>query len=114
MAQAANAIQAANEYPSIERIRQKLGTGSSTTIANHLKQWKAEHMPTVVDAPKTTLPMPLLTQLQSFWDELRQSAQSEFKNKETVYQNKITALNETLSSQASTLGDSKKKSDEQQ
>jgi len=57
--------------------------------------------------------MPLLTQLQSFWDELKHSAQQTFEHKETTYQNKNTALNETLSSQAAVLDDAKKKSEEQ-
>jgi len=107
VAQAANAIQAANEYPSIDRIRQKLGTGSSTTIANHLKQWKAEHMPSVVDVPKTTLPMPLLSQLQSFWDELRNSAQKAFEEKEAHYQQQIKSLTAKLAAHDSELEDAK-------
>ncbi len=69
-------------------------------------------MPSVVDVPKTTLPVPLLTQLQSFWDELRQSAQGEFENKETTYHNKIASLNKTLASQTEALNNAKAKSEE--
>ena len=93
VAQAANAIQTASEYPTIDRIRQKLGTGSNSTIAAHLKQWKLEYMPTVSGIQKTTLPTALVSQLQSMWDELRASAKSEFDTLERAYKAEIASLN---------------------
>ncbi len=92
VAQAANAIQATNKYPTIDLVRQKLGTGSNSTIAAHLKQWKSAHMPTVSGVQKTTIPPELVSQLQSFWEELRASAKSEFDPIETDYKDQIESL----------------------
>ena len=39
-------------HPSIQKVREVLGTGSNSTIAEHLKNWHRE----LNDAPKTVLP----------------------------------------------------------
>jgi chromosome segregation ATPase len=53
--------------PSIQRIREHLGTGSNSTIAEHLKQWQQE----LTAAPQTALlpavPAAVLTALEAFW-----------------------------------------------
>ncbi|WP_422452139.1 DNA-binding protein [Endozoicomonas sp. ALC066] len=36
-------LKAQGENPSIDRVREKLGTGSRTTINNHIKTWKAKN-----------------------------------------------------------------------
>jgi len=72
VAQAASQLQANNQVPTIDRVRQKLGCGSNSTIAAHLKQWKAEHMPYASEVPRSTVPPLLLAQLQSLWQSLQE------------------------------------------
>lgn len=78
VAQAAAQLQADLQTPTIDRVRRKLGSGSNSTIAAHLKQWKAEHMPFASDVPKSTVPPALLAQLQSLWDSLKETAQAQW------------------------------------
>src|SRR5690554_6107206 len=45
VATAADALVGQGEKPSIQRIREQLGTGSPNTIHRHLKQWRATQVP---------------------------------------------------------------------
>lgn len=112
VAQAAKALQEGNELPTIDRIRQKLGTGSNSTIANHLKQWKSEQMPNVIEVPKTTIPTSLVSQLQGLWDELKLSAKEDLVKKTEVFESekaellaKKEASEHKLNMSLSTMGD---------
>ena len=78
VAQAAEQLQADLQTPTIDRVRRKLGSGSNSTIAAHLKQWKAENMPFTSDVPKSTVPPALLAQIQSLWDSLKETAQAQW------------------------------------
>jgi chromosome segregation ATPase len=53
--------------PSIQRVREALGTGSNSTIAEHLKRWQQE----LTEAPRTVLPPSIpeavMTALEAFW-----------------------------------------------
>ena len=64
--------------PSIQRIRETLGTGSNSTIATHLKRWQQEH----ADKPATTLPPSIPEQLvdavEAFWAVAFERAESNF------------------------------------
>lgn len=74
IANAASLILESGENPTIDKVRQKLGSGSNSTIANHLKQWKEENMPTTSMVANTTIPASLLSQIQSLWDNLKEEA----------------------------------------
>lgn len=52
-------LQGQGKSPTIENIRFLLGTGSSTTIAMHLRQWKAQQGATHAIASKEQLPAEL-------------------------------------------------------
>lgn len=74
IANAASLLLESGENPTIDKVRQKLGSGSNSTIANHLKQWKEENMPTTSMVANTTIPASLLSQIQSLWDHLKGEA----------------------------------------
>ena len=46
VATVADALVGQGEKPSIQRIRERLGTGSPNTIHRHLKTWRAAQAPT--------------------------------------------------------------------
>lgn len=75
---AASALAARGETPTIQRIRDYLGSGSNTTIANHLKRWQADR----ADKTATTLPpgMPqaLLPAVEAFWQNAAELAAASF------------------------------------
>lgn len=43
--EAAKAIEAEGENPTIQRVLQRLGTGSPNTIHRHLRSWKEQSAP---------------------------------------------------------------------
>lgn len=87
VANAASILLEKGENPTIDKVRQKIGSGSNSTIANHLKQWKEENMPTTSLVANTTIPANLLSQIQSLWDHLKEEAK---KNVEHT-QNELAA-----------------------
>lgn len=114
VAQAATALQAANEQPTIERIRKKLGSGSNSTIAAHLKQWKTEHMPSVAEVSKTTLPATLLSQIQLLWDSLKDASQAELEQYQTQHKQHVQQSQQTISALQGELAQCKKQLAESQ
>jgi DNA repair exonuclease SbcCD ATPase subunit len=53
VAQAARAIVEAGGQPTIQKIREKLGTGSPNTVLQHLNKWRGSHEV----APTVTMPL---------------------------------------------------------
>ena len=99
VAQAASTIQHQGNNPTIDAVRRILGTGSNTTIATHLKQWRAEHQPAAIALSNTTLPPELLAQVQSLWDGLKcksqeciQALKEEHEQQVSELEGKIKAL----------------------
>ena len=75
VAQAAAALAAAGTNPTVDTVRVALGgTGSKSTIAPMLKQWKAEHEGQVV-AASTGLPADLLEAVRAVHQRLEAAAQ---------------------------------------
>ena len=64
--------------PTIQRIRELLGTGSNTTISDHLKSWQQQ----LADAPKVVLPPAVpetvMAALDAFWTIAVQQADAAF------------------------------------
>lgn len=86
VAQAASTIQHQGNNPTIDAVRRILGTGSNTTIATHLKQWRAEHQPAAMALSNTTLPPELLSQIQSLWDALKAKSQESIQALKEVHE----------------------------
>lgn len=65
--------------PTIQRVREVLGTGSNTTISEHLKRWQQQ----MANAPRAVLPpvVPetVTTAMEAFWKIAVQSAEAAFE-----------------------------------
>lgn len=73
VATAAAAIQAKGENPTVDRVRERLGTGSKGTISPLLKQWKHEQAPFLKEQPNA-LPPDLLNMTHSLWTGMKEKA----------------------------------------
>jgi hypothetical protein len=69
--------------PTIQRVREYLGTGSNTTISEHLKRWQQQ----MAEAPRAVLPPTVpeaVTQaMEAFWKIAVQSAEAAFEKQRT-------------------------------
>ena len=74
VANAAAKVQGYNENPTVDRIREILGTGSKSTIARHLKDWKANNGPI---ANAKGLPPELIAIVTGLWERIQRSAEEE-------------------------------------
>lgn len=65
--------------PTIQRVRELLGTGSNTTISEHLKTWQQQlaETPKIVLLP--TIPEAVATALDAFWKIAVQHAEAAFE-----------------------------------
>lgn len=65
------------KLPTIDNIRQFLGTGSSSTIAPHLRTWRAKQGETQLIASKEKLPEDLVALMKGLWERVLQEAQTQ-------------------------------------
>ncbi len=71
---AAEAINARGENPTVDRVREELGTGSKSTIAPLLKSWRAEFEQ---ETDSITLPRELLKSVKALNDVMQLQAKEE-------------------------------------
>jgi hypothetical protein len=76
---AAVAIHEQGAPPSIQRVRAWLGTGSHSTIAEHLKRWQQEFSETPQLALPPSVPTAVLEALEAFWQVALSQAQTHFQ-----------------------------------
>lgn len=67
--QAAQQLAQQGRQPTVEQVRLILGTGSSTTIANHLRQWHSHQKLTPELAGKEHIPNELLSVVKELWEK---------------------------------------------
>ncbi len=72
--QAALQLLAQGEAPSVQKIREILGTGSHTTIAGHLKNWREDHAQKVIRHLPATLPTELISGMEILWQTAMEKA----------------------------------------
>lgn len=77
IANAADQIIGQGKQPTIELIRNLLGTGSSTTIANHLRSWRAEQEGSTSIAIKENLPQEFISVMKGLWQRLQAHADNQ-------------------------------------
>lgn len=53
--------------PSVQKIRETLGTGSNTTIAGHLKDWRDEYAKKSIHHLPASLPKELISAIEVLW-----------------------------------------------
>ena len=53
--------------PSVQKIREALGTGSNTTIAEHLKTWREEYASKEIHHLPANMPKELISAIEVLW-----------------------------------------------
>lgn len=92
VANAAEELQAKGINPTIEEIRRLLGTGSSSTIAPHLRKWKAYLDETHTIATKEKLPPEFIALMKGLWTHLIEQADAKIAVIENRSLNEITDI----------------------
>jgi len=78
-------LQGQQKHPTVDHIREVLGTGSKSTIARFLREWKARH--SLQNDDDGRLPGDLLGMVKGLWDRLQEKA----VNQATAYQQESDA-----------------------
>jgi chromosome segregation ATPase len=94
IARAATQLVAQGKNPTVEQVRLILGTGSSTTIANHLRQWKANQTSTTLISAKENIPNELIAILKGLWEKVIDHSHEQVKSIEAVHQQILSEAQE--------------------
>jgi chromosome segregation ATPase len=71
--------------PSVQKIREVLGTGSNTTIAGHLKVWREEYAKITIHHLPANMPKELISAFEVLWQVAMEQAQNQLAEyKQTV------------------------------
>jgi chromosome segregation ATPase len=105
--------------PSVQRVRELLGTGSNSTIAEHLKIWREQHAAKKVHHLPASLPPELIASFETLWQTAMEHAEKHLtdvkealeKQEEELTQEKIVA-DKTISDLKSQLDSLNQKMDE--
>lgn len=102
VARVAQQLMSQGEFPSVQKIRSRLGTGSNTTINTHLKAWQAQ---LVAKKPSPVLPesVPedLMNPLDEFWTLALAKAEANYQKFKEEMEAKVLAA-ETAQQEAQT------------
>jgi chromosome segregation ATPase len=100
VAKAADTLQEAGIEPTVDRVRERLGTGSKSTLAPLLKRWKEQRDVAVAGQG---LPAGLLQSVKALYDQVQHSAtvqievmRQEFTNAEAVISQQLMQVNDEL------------------
>jgi len=63
--------------PSVQKIREVLGTGSNTTIAEHLKDWREEYAKKKIHHLPANMPKELISTFEVLWQTAQEQAQNQ-------------------------------------
>ncbi|MFQ3787406.1 DNA-binding protein [Halomonas sp. A29] len=72
--QAIETLLAKGDAPSVQKIRDVLGTGSFTTISDHLREWRFQREANRDLPSSQTMPEPVLRLAESLWHKAQESA----------------------------------------
>ena len=64
--------------PSVQKLREALGTGSNTTLAAHLNRWREEQANKQVHHLPETMPKELINTFEVLWQTAMEHAQQQF------------------------------------
>lgn len=62
------------ESPSVQKIREVLGTGSFTTISDHLREWRTQRDENRDRPTSQEIPAPVESLVQALWQQAQESA----------------------------------------
>lgn len=92
VAEAASELLGQGRNPTVEQIRLFLGTGSSTTIANHLREWKECQAGTSLLAVKENIPQELVAIVKGLWERVLNQSEEKVSDIEANYQQSFVEL----------------------
>ncbi|BCD98665.1 DNA-binding protein [Marinagarivorans cellulosilyticus] len=95
ISRAAEAVKAQGSEPTIDRVREQLGTGSKSTIAPLLKQWR-NNVELNIEEPDTGLPSDLISAVKSLRDRIQQASEEAVEQAKQDYQSRVQTLERTL------------------
>src|SRR3990167_6177605 len=78
--------------PSVQRIRESLGTGSNSTIAEHLKIWREQHSAKKVHHLPATLPPELIASFETLWQTAMEHAEKHLTDVKEALENQEEKL----------------------
>lgn len=78
--------------PSVQKIREVLGTGSNTTIAEHLKVWREDYAKKSIHHLPASLPKELISSLEVLW----QTAMEQAENQLSAYKESLENEHEKI------------------
>lgn len=79
--------------PSVQKIREVLGTGSNSTIAAHLKNWRDEYAKKTIHHLPVNMPKELISAFEVLWQTAIEHAQNQLAEyKEAVEYEREAAL----------------------
>ena len=93
ISRAAEAVKARGSEPTIDRVREQLGTGSKSTIAPLLKQWRNNAALNESDAG---LPSDLISAVKSLRDRIQKASEEAVEQAKQDYQSQLQTLEHTL------------------
>jgi len=97
VAEAASQLIGQGKNPTIEQIRLIIGNGSNSTLANHLRRWKAEQAGDSLIAAREGIPEPLVAMMKGLWDRVMQEADGKMEKMMSEYEDIVSSLKEELS-----------------
>ena len=96
--EAARYLQGIGRNPTLDAIRERLGTGSRTTLAEHLKRWKS-----LQADGEGRLPQPLLALVTGLWDSLQSLAAQRIEDNQSIAHQEVTTLKSQLQNAQQTI-----------
>jgi len=73
--------------PSVQKIREVLGTGSNTTIAEHLKVWRDEYAKKTTHYLPANMPKELISTFEVLWQTAMEHAQNQLAEYKQAIEN---------------------------
>lgn len=100
-------LQGQQRNPTVDNIREVLGTGSKSTIARFLREWKSEYG--LQNADDGTLPVELLEMLKGLWNRLQEKTDTRAAAYQKEADTKIEQIQQQLHQQHQLETDSQHK-----
>ncbi len=94
VANAAQQLAAQGKNPTIDGVRSLTGTGSSTTIAQHLKEWKYKQDHTRLLCLKENLPEEIVLTMKGLWERVVNQAEEKVAAIKQDFEQSIADLND--------------------
>ncbi len=105
--QAALKLLSKGTSPSVQKVRELLGTGSNTTIAEHLKYWREEHAAKKVHHLPASIPEELIATFETLWQTAMEHAEQHLANVKATLEDREEKLQQETALTNKTMDDLK-------